>query len=91
MDSRSCRGEGSHAATMSSCEGHQRSRGWDRVKNTARSKHTGSSDLGVKMNEAVVELYEERKDFLAVCLSVKSRKGVRGKGARLWRMLMRRR
>lgn len=33
MDGRSCRGEGSHTATMSSCEGHQRSRGWHRVKN----------------------------------------------------------
>lgn len=33
MNGRSCRGEGSHAATMGSFEGHQRSKGWDRVKN----------------------------------------------------------
>lgn len=31
-----------------------------------RSKHTGSSDLGAKMNKAVVELFEEMKDFLSV-------------------------
>lgn len=30
------------------------------------SRHTGSSDLGAKMNEAVAELFEERKDFLSV-------------------------
>lgn len=57
----------------------------------ARSKHTGSSDLGAEMNQAAAELFEERKDFLSVCLSVKSRKGRRGKGARLCRMLMRQR
>lgn len=31
-----------------------------------RSKHTGGSDLGAKMNKAVVELFEEMKDFLSV-------------------------
>lgn len=30
------------------------------------SKHTGSSDLGAKMKEVAVELFEERKDFLSV-------------------------
>ena len=57
----------------------------------AHSKHMGSSDLGAKMNEVALELCEERKDFLAVCLSVKSRKGRRGKGAQLCSMLMRQR
>lgn len=65
MDGRNCSRGGSHAATMNSCEGHQRSRGWDRVI-TACSKHTGSSDLGAKMNKEVVELFEVGKDFLSV-------------------------
>lgn len=44
----------------------------------------GSSDLGRKMNEAVVELSEGRKDFLSVCLSVKSRKRLEGEGSAAW-------
>lgn len=53
-------------------------------KITAHSRHMGSSDLGPKMNEAVVELPEERKDYLWVYLLVKSGKRLEREGSAAW-------
>lgn len=51
----------------------------------------GRCDLGPTMNEAVVELFEERKDFLSVYLSVERGKRLEGEGAQIHKMLMRQR
>lgn len=60
-------------------------------KTTAQSRHMGRCDLGPTMNEAVVELFEERKDFLSVYLSVERGKRLEGEGAQIHKMLMRQR
>lgn len=84
MDGRSSRGEGSQ---VSSPVKGTKGAGYG----TELEQHMGSSDLGPTMNEAVVEISEERKDFFSVCLSMERGRRLEGEGAQICKMLMRQR